>query len=504
MKNLKILFLVLLVISASALVNAALTDNLLAYWNLNEASGTNIADSVNAYNATSVGTVDIISGLIGNARNFTNGARTQYFQAANGLIQNRNTMSICYWMKHPLASHNGEYVIDYRRDNNGLFHGHETATGIFAKSGGNVWNTGLRFVLDNNYHFYCYVFNQTSDWFYIDTVLNASSLNHAARTMDNTAAATYFSAGQINSAVLASFDEIGWWNRALTAAEIQILYNGGTGLTYPFLVGTVTVGIIKPLNISYSTSSMVFNVSANSTIGISSCWFNIGGGNNTMTNATVDTWQYTNSSIPDGGYYMTAFCNNTASAVATTNVTFTIHTVPPNITAYTCSAPTPVDNTDPYYTSGNQTPCFNFTIDENAWCNVSKDNSTWYSEVSGGGTTAHKICLNSTLQTNLGTDLHYLNCSDAAGNRMTKKYNTYTSFLKGIYSLNGVGIPNSLIGIYYNESTIMQYNGTTNSSGHFMIGAGNHTYTVCAMYAMQNISIRGICSHNISVVYGNP
>jgi hypothetical protein len=29
-------------------------------------------------------------------------------------------------------------------------------------------------------------------------------------------------------------DEVGIWSRVLTAAEIAILYNGGSGITFPF------------------------------------------------------------------------------------------------------------------------------------------------------------------------------------------------------------------------------------------------------------------------------
>jgi Concanavalin A-like lectin/glucanases superfamily len=36
-------------------------------------------------------------------------------------------------------------------------------------------------------------------------------------------------------------DEVGYWNRVLTAAEIAQLYNGGIGLSYPFYQGTLYI-----------------------------------------------------------------------------------------------------------------------------------------------------------------------------------------------------------------------------------------------------------------------
>jgi hypothetical protein len=36
---------------------------------------------------------------------------------------------------------------------------------------------------------------------------------------------------------LGNIDEVAIWNRQITAGEVATLYNGGNGITYPFVTG---------------------------------------------------------------------------------------------------------------------------------------------------------------------------------------------------------------------------------------------------------------------------
>jgi hypothetical protein len=62
--------------------------------------------------------------------------------------------------------------------------------------------------------------------------------------------------------IAGTFDEIGFWSRALSSEEILMLYNGGTGLSYPFDSSTGSSNrFLRINNVAYSTLSKFMNVS---------------------------------------------------------------------------------------------------------------------------------------------------------------------------------------------------------------------------------------------------
>ncbi len=92
------------------------------------------------------------------------------------------------------------------------------------------------------------------------------------------------------------------------------------------------VTIFSPTNITFTTTTILFNVSAVDTAGISLCWYSLNGGttNNTMSNPGGDFWNATNSSMDQGGHTSLFFCNDTLGNLNNTEqVTFTVDTIPP-------------------------------------------------------------------------------------------------------------------------------------------------------------------------------
>lgn len=73
-----------------------------------------------------------------------------------------------------------------------------------------------------------------------------------------------FGTGSGEKLTNATVDEIGFWNRSLTASEISDLYNSGLGITYTdVFLGTVTTTLDSPADaISSVNSSQIFNCSA--------------------------------------------------------------------------------------------------------------------------------------------------------------------------------------------------------------------------------------------------
>ncbi|MBX4212008.1 right-handed parallel beta-helix repeat-containing protein, partial [Candidatus Pacearchaeota archaeon] len=161
-----------------------------------------------------------------------------------------------------------------------------------------------------------------------------------------------------------SIDEVLIFNRSLTSTEVLALYNAGanqysrnftnlTTVSHTFTgysvdtsgnknqtgQRTVTIGVADttppvvnitvPTNITYTTSSFVFNVSLNES---GTVLFTLNGGvtNYTMTTPDNIHFNYTNSSIRDGSYTFQVYSNDTSgNRNDTASVVFSIDATPP-------------------------------------------------------------------------------------------------------------------------------------------------------------------------------
>jgi hypothetical protein len=89
---------------------------------------------------------------------------------------------------------------------------------------------------------------------------------------------------------------------------------------------------ISPLDQTYTTQVLDFNVSANENL--SSCYFSL---DNWAVNYSMSSWNatyfnYTNSSVNEGNYLAEFWCNDTSGNVGTTSVNFSVDVSDPNIT----------------------------------------------------------------------------------------------------------------------------------------------------------------------------
>ena len=102
-------------------------------------------------------------------------------------------------------------------------------------------------------------------------------------------------------------------------------------------IPTLLLTINSPANISYNASSIIFNVTGENPLEY--CNFTFGGSNYTMTNVTPDTYNYTNSSMLDGQYASTFWCNDSVNTINNTAaVTFIVDTTFPEINFSTGTA----------------------------------------------------------------------------------------------------------------------------------------------------------------------
>jgi hypothetical protein len=415
----------------------SLQSGLTHYYSFNESSGTNAVDSrgkdvgVQANGTITHNSVNFTTGKIGNAMDGRNNTVPGTLNITNGsafgdIFNGTTSMSVSFWFNlgseiEPVQSLVGK--------------GHNTPHGFFRIGGGNVPDDGFAFANLSLYmesdsggrtrHIAKYTLDVTDTWihavmtyngtpntngaakFYINGVLQNSSLDGSAfsggYTGDDyvdlyTGYDSYLTSGQVANA---SIDELGFWNRELSQAEVTSLYNNAEGITYrnqytnssivpagtnftnvPAPIGenslvlfcndslgnlgqsstnfTITPPVLltinSPLNQTYATQSINFNVSGEEAMQYCKFTINDWATNYTMTNVTPTTFNYTNNSMNEGSYTAQFWCNDSTNNVnETESILFTVDTTSPKL-----SIIYPVDGAN-YATNVSE---LNYTIDE--------------------------------------------------------------------------------------------------------------------------------------------
>ena len=215
----------------------ALTDGLKAYYKLDS----NANDSLGNYNGTA-SNVSWVAGKIGQAGSF-NGSNSRIIlpNSAKG----GNSLTICLWVKFSSLSSNiclysesgYAYIsIDILTSGKLRFNNKTSATSLsnFESSSG-LFSTG-------SWYHLIYSYNSSTGYLegYINNtkVINqyrGGSQSYYTETNSNAIGAYVHSNGTSYAANMNGLiDEVGIWDRALSAGEVAELYNNGDGLTYPF------------------------------------------------------------------------------------------------------------------------------------------------------------------------------------------------------------------------------------------------------------------------------
>lgn len=211
-----------------------LLNNLVAYWKLDETSGTRFDSTANSNDLTDNNSVGSVTGVVGNAADFDG---TNYLSAPNDSAFNTTgEFTVTVWIYSTIVT------------------GAQGVVGVWHV-GGRQWlivrqSSLLRFYCSSTGINFTYISSPvpTNTWSFVAAGYDGSnifiSLNGGAMTTTPFTGPIYGASGQ-NLEVGAYFggsylfygliDEIGIWHRALTASEITQLYNSGNGLTYPFV-----------------------------------------------------------------------------------------------------------------------------------------------------------------------------------------------------------------------------------------------------------------------------
>lgn len=228
----------------------ALTDNILAYYKLDENTGTSAADATGSGNTgTLTNSPTWTTGKINSGLSFAS-ASSQHVDCGTAI--NPTAITFTYWMN--ATSFPNAYNSPV--DRNGA-----TANDFFApliKSSGklaiyaglgtgsvNYDGTGANTLSTGTWYFIAATYDSTNG---LSGYVNASLDKNvaAAGTLATTAQSTWIGGSAIGGRYFNGIvDEVGIWSRALTSTEISQLYNSGSGLQYPFSGGS-TASLFRP------------------------------------------------------------------------------------------------------------------------------------------------------------------------------------------------------------------------------------------------------------------
>lgn len=211
---------------------ASIRENLIAFYNCSEGSGTSIGEQI--YNASIVyNTTNFGGGKVGNGCSL-DGSHTASGSVTQ-LPTGATTRSIALWfLVGSIAG--GDTLISWgSASDSQACQLQVLSSSAFRFSG---WNNDKDWTTTINtstwYHVvFTYDGGTSVKLYWNGSLISTQSLSGALNTTGTTLrfGAAVNGGGTMNGGTV---DEVGIWNRELSAAEVTLLYNGGNGVTYPF------------------------------------------------------------------------------------------------------------------------------------------------------------------------------------------------------------------------------------------------------------------------------
>jgi len=338
------------------------TDDIVAYYKLDETSGTNVIDSTDNINGTNVGTATInVTGKINTAYDFD--GTSDYINANQNINANTNIYTLSSWINFDSL----DAALFSSDESNSEPRGIQMASfgdgsvGIYS---GNVqYTSATGLITTNNWYYITYILNGTNSKIYVNgqNVLNASAtFNNVNKALLIGQRSTSIPSGFVNG----KMDEISIFSKALTSDEVKTLYNNGDGLAYNIGIATSStqtfsrtitdttnwntkwcdsdgdcgfapanftvllddeapsINITSPINTldyNYVGNNETLNVTFTDT-NLDSCWYNYNGTNISIDNCLTGVSNATNFTLESGNTNMTIYAND---SLGNLNSTFT-------------------------------------------------------------------------------------------------------------------------------------------------------------------------------------
>lgn len=236
----------------------ALTDNIQAYWKLEETSGTRFDETANNNDLTDNNTVLYGTGIIGNGADFelTNSETLSITDASQTGLDFTGAFSVSMWVK-PESLSGTEAIhglVGKNLNSNrgwqlgiGMIGGQAYADATWYNSAGTrqiiQWSLGT-FSAGTMYHLVFAMNIGSTDINTFDIYKNGVALTRSGTvsvTDIGDHAGDFVMGKATNTGIYTShtyfdgiIDEVGIWSRVLSGTEITTLYNSGSGLQYPF------------------------------------------------------------------------------------------------------------------------------------------------------------------------------------------------------------------------------------------------------------------------------
>lgn len=220
----------------------AILDNLSAHWKLNEASGERADSHTNNHPLTdSNSNIGSATGKIGDGADFTNTVTKLLYIISHADFDLNGDYCIALWM-YPKSNPEVELSVFGKWDGTGVVCYLRPDGGLHINNGVTTITTSAGFITLNAWNFLIVQYDSSS----VGSELQAINNNGTPETVTSTPSSNnslWFCVGgdilldpstNTNTASDAIFDSVSFWKRALTSAEIELLWNSGNGMDYPF------------------------------------------------------------------------------------------------------------------------------------------------------------------------------------------------------------------------------------------------------------------------------
>jgi hypothetical protein len=252
---------------------ATLSNGLVSYWKLDEASGTR-NDSVGTNHLTNSDSVSTIAGKIGNSARFSKSSfttRLGLYRASNSSLQTGNIdYTFTAWVKMNAYTTGGVIgkgdtgaTREYRLVFDGTSRHFQFV--VNTSTGEKVVSTPVNSVTTGNWYFVRAYHNAATDQIGI-SLNNSTATTTATGGSAPTAYSSNFTIGDYNDVtgyrLDGDVDEVGFWKRNLSNQEVLDLYNGGSGNTYTSASQTITSGLVASWKMDESSGNAIDAVSS--------------------------------------------------------------------------------------------------------------------------------------------------------------------------------------------------------------------------------------------------
>jgi hypothetical protein len=217
--------------------HAALTDNLVSYWKFDEASGNATDSSGGGKTLTNVNTAAYTTAKINNGADLERNT-SQHFSTSNSGAYDVTAGTINLWIRLESSTGSGVFTIfstsqggglgglEFRVDDNDRLD-------VYFGEGAAIETNGVTTLSTGTWYMVTLTWTTSGRNLYVNAVNDAT--DDTDRTMEAGTATAYIgrrhgTAENFDGVI----DEMGFWSRALSGAEITQLYNAGNGLAYPF------------------------------------------------------------------------------------------------------------------------------------------------------------------------------------------------------------------------------------------------------------------------------